>query len=94
MPIIETRITQLCVIENFRNLDVLIKIQAQINLPNFIPMTLTVFEINMKNGKKNDGGHFVYPALLLWSRKHDIIIFLQLMIFSNNFQCFFHLIKR
>ena len=27
-------------------------------------MALTVFDINMKNDNNNDGGHFVYPALL------------------------------
>ena len=75
MPIIETRITQLCVIKNCQKLDAFITIQVQINPPNFIPMTLTVFEINMKNRKNNDGRHFVYPALLLWSGKHAIIIF-------------------
>ena len=53
MPIIETRIAQFCVIENFRNLDVLTKMQAQINPTKFIPVPSTVFEINVKTRKKN-----------------------------------------
>ena len=48
----------------------------------------------MKNDKNNDGGHFVYPALLKWPEICGIIICLQLIISSNNFQCFFHLIPK